>query len=349
VARNPVVSGNGTSCDDIQDDKVTCVVGQKCDGICTVRGCDGNGSCVQDAPFFWYQTNGEVCGPPSETECKVSALLCQDGQCTQSDSHKEGPCQTLSNGQQVKTGRCFKPPACSRGLCEQEVIEPCCGNGEVEAPGEDCDPGRDTPECQRCRTVQTGTSPLCRNGVVDPGEQCDPKAPSNSLPESCDASKRFSCTPDCKWQADPEICPHGCPNKPSCWYHGRERNADGVSGYDLFAFQNSWDDPCCCPRRGESPPSPIVERCENTGEGDVQGSHPSFESSASIPERLLSQGAGLYPAGAAVGEYKQKYVSFDITSACPYKGGFTCDSWEPSGGALVCAEEKATFVCGCVK
>lgn len=184
VSRSPIFSGSDMSCDDIEDDKETCVVGHRCEGACTVRGCDANGTCVQDAPAFWYQTNGEVCGPPYESECKVISFLCQDGKCRESNTYKEGPCRTLSDGQPIKSGRCFKVPACRTGLCEQEVIEPCCGNAVVEAPGEDCDPGQDTPECQSCRLVRQGSPPLCGNGMVDGDEQCDPKAPHNPVPET---------------------------------------------------------------------------------------------------------------------------------------------------------------------
>ena len=196
-------------------------------------------------------------------------------------------------------------------------------------------------------TCECESQVLCGNGRLDPGEQCDPNIPRQPLPPGCDASKQFTCTPDCKWQANPDLCPYGCPNSPKCWFHDRHTNSDGLTGHDIFAYQNSWDDPCCCPRSGISPSVPHLKHCQESGE--LPGAHPSFDGGANTPERFVPGGATVYPSGALIGDYKQKYVPFEITSACPYGGAMTCEVWDPSGGALVCEGSKATFVCGCVK
>lgn len=175
TADAPINKGTDTSCDDITDDAAGCDDGEPCDGICTVRGCDGSGSCIQDAPLLRPGSDTK-CGPTVTTECKDSGFACENGTCKQTETFKAGACSTLSDGSQVQTGECFRDPVCNSGLCVQSQITcepstkkckanqcdktsptgctevditPCCGNGVVEGPDETCDD--DTPECKDCK------------------------------------------------------------------------------------------------------------------------------------------------------------------------------------------------------
>jgi cysteine-rich repeat protein len=69
---------------------------------------------------------------------------------------------------------------------------PVCGNGIVEA-GEQCDDGNlipndgCSPTCQICTNEQPPPQPVCGNGILEAGEECDD---GNLLPNDC-------CSPTC--------------------------------------------------------------------------------------------------------------------------------------------------------
>lgn len=71
-----------------------------------------------------------------------------------------------------------------------------CGDGRVDAPDEQCDPAIDGAENCDPVTCQLPFVPLCGNGQIDPGEQCDGADVNNS---SCPSGKGIlGCTADCK-------------------------------------------------------------------------------------------------------------------------------------------------------
>jgi hypothetical protein len=74
-------------------------------------------------------------------------------------------------------------------LCRDDCTY--CGDGVVD-PGEECDPGAD-PECMLDCTI----APFCGDGVVDPGEFCDPPGsiPDPSFPDNL-------CREDCTYCGD---------------------------------------------------------------------------------------------------------------------------------------------------
>jgi hypothetical protein len=79
------------------------------------------------------------------------------------------------------------PTGCDAGGC----IEPVCGNGLVE-PGEECD-STDFRRCDgACQRIECALPPTaCGNGVVDPGEACEPPGAgacnAECQPASCGA------------------------------------------------------------------------------------------------------------------------------------------------------------------
>jgi hypothetical protein len=63
------------------------------------------------------------------------------------------------------------PTGCDASGC---LPPPVCGNGIVE-PGEDCDPPDDVVCDAACHTITCDTVPAtCGNGSIDPGEACEP-------------------------------------------------------------------------------------------------------------------------------------------------------------------------------
>ena len=79
------------------------------------------------------------------------------------------------------------------GSLRELPIVPVCGDGIVDA-GEQCD-----PESERC--VDCQLIPGCGNAVLEPGEECDAGEPS----ERCDAQCRLTDTtvPSCLLQCSP--------------------------------------------------------------------------------------------------------------------------------------------------
>jgi cysteine-rich repeat protein len=60
----------------------------------------------------------------------------------------------------------------TRELCVPSFVNPgSCGDGSVNAPGEQCDPPHDSA-CSGVCNVDC-TCPVCGNGLTEGGEQCD--------------------------------------------------------------------------------------------------------------------------------------------------------------------------------
>ncbi len=97
-----------------------------------------------------------------------------------------------------------------RELCVPSFVNPRCGDGAVNRPGEQCDPPGASPQCAvtgTCRPDCTCELPVCGNGVVEVGEACDRGRcadglecnPNCTCPASCDpgiCAGRGICTPD---------------------------------------------------------------------------------------------------------------------------------------------------------
>jgi hypothetical protein len=93
--------------------------------------------------------------------------------------------------------------------CDANCQRPTCGNGVID-PGETCDPPFEFPSGQlwcdwACHI------PTCGNGIVDPGEDCDPPKswqPANGGPLYCGDNCTFenACT-DCHTRCDPMPIP----------------------------------------------------------------------------------------------------------------------------------------------
>ena len=90
-------------------------------------------------------------------------------------------------------GDCLYPGSPSRtrvddGHVVDVVLVPLCGNGQIDPEvGEECDPN--DPNRTTCCT--SSCTICCGNGVVDPGETCDPSIPGTTCPLDC-AAKDFT-------------------------------------------------------------------------------------------------------------------------------------------------------------
>jgi cysteine-rich repeat protein len=150
---------------------------------------------------------------------------------------------TASNGECSKaltTTVSCKSPLCGNGVidpgetCDTALPAPCpsnctytCGNGIVEAPAEDCDPGNTAtcdatchfrkpvcgdgfitaPEVCDGTVLPAGSSPgatcsadcttviqpVCGDGIIQAGEQCDDKGPSPTCSNSCTLISTAAC------------------------------------------------------------------------------------------------------------------------------------------------------------
>lgn len=92
------------------------------------------------------------------------------------------------------------------------AVFPCdigmCGDGVIQ-PGEDCDPpGSDCPDGRLCNRDCTCRQAFCGDGIVDPGEECDPPGSACSTGAPCGM--------DCTCATEPVGCCE-CPSPvPMC-------------------------------------------------------------------------------------------------------------------------------------
>ncbi len=123
-------------------------------------------------------------GSGCETDCHFSCHAdadCDDGDpCNGAET-----CQAVAGGQACKAGTpavdnttCGTGGYCKSGVCTQPV----CGNGTVE-PGEDCEPPGTATCSDKCKNV------VCGDGVIAGNEQCDDGNTKNL--DGCDSNCNY--------------------------------------------------------------------------------------------------------------------------------------------------------------
>ncbi len=153
---------------------------------CTGGGCDATGSCVPTVC-------GDATVQPAE-QCDAGAANGTGASCCTAACHFAAP-----------------GAPCTGGLCDAGglCVPPVCGNGVVE-PGEQCDASGAngtaaaccTAFCQFtapgaactgavCNAGGTCVAPVCGNGAVEPGEQCDEGAGNGAITSCCSAACQF--------------------------------------------------------------------------------------------------------------------------------------------------------------
>ncbi len=193
------------------DDPASCAVAVLGDGRCNgtsvaLEECDGTddaacpGACQPDC----------TCPPPTTsttttalatTTTTLPAPICGDGEVTGDEQcDDDGDCCTecrfAASGTTCDNGIfCDGDDACDAiGQCQPEDVDPCpgtqcqtCSEGarscfaESGAACDDGDPNTNSDACDG-EGLCVGVSPLCGNGNLDAGEDCDPNAPT---PEGC--------------------------------------------------------------------------------------------------------------------------------------------------------------------
>ena len=94
------------------------------------------------------------------------------------------------------------------------VCETACGDGMLD-PGEECDPPASKGGASNCSDGCTITGPFCENGVVDPQEECDPPASKGGAPncnDDCLFAKCGDGSVEASEQCDPPASQGGAAN-----------------------------------------------------------------------------------------------------------------------------------------
>jgi hypothetical protein len=108
---------------------------------------------------------------------------------------------------------CFKEAkaSCAAGECSCIGEPPCIC--DPLPPGCDCHPRATATTTPVISSPTTTAPPRCGNGVVDPGESCDPAAsPPSTCPEQVPCNADCTCASPCTLQPGPPgpICSGGC-------------------------------------------------------------------------------------------------------------------------------------------
>lgn len=162
---------------------------------------------------------GEACdhGPLNGTpgdNCSVRCLLVNGQSCTyntqcQTDLCAGGACMACTRSVQCPHGErcdralgacvvactatnpCAAGQTCTSGTCVDVTVAPVCGNGKMES-GEECDDGNkaDGDGCSSSCLLENG---FCGDGIVEKllGEQCEPATFNKALPYHCTATCRI--------------------------------------------------------------------------------------------------------------------------------------------------------------
>lgn len=101
---------------------------------------------------------GEQCDPPNSATCSASCTtlpICGN--------------KALDSGEQCDDGNVVSGDGCS-SACQNEPKQPVpsCGDGIINQSSEQCEPANTATCSPTCTKL-----PVCGDGVVDPGEQCD--------------------------------------------------------------------------------------------------------------------------------------------------------------------------------
>ncbi|MDD9936751.1 MAG: DUF4215 domain-containing protein [Myxococcales bacterium] len=183
--------------------------GEVCTSDCRIQPVCGNALVEGTEQCDEGELNAETADAPCRTDCTLQG--CGDGVV---DSDEECDDGNTTSGDGCNDQCVIEPAVCGDGIvngddeCDDgnttngdgcrdtsDVIMGCtievCGDGLVDAPGEECDPNDpDAPEGQVC-TLDCSIQPVCGNALLESGEACD-EGDLNA--ETPDATCRTDCT-----------------------------------------------------------------------------------------------------------------------------------------------------------
>jgi hypothetical protein len=290
-------------------------------------------------------TFSPVVGASSTLHCsfprygELVTVTASNGECSKSLSTTVSCIQT-----ECGDGKVDPDETCDKGIPGVPCPVDCnsvCGDGNAEAPVEDCDPGN-TANCNEiCKT----RTPKCNDSFLTNGEICDPSA-TPSVPPGTPANQR--CKPDCSgFEAIPIItCNNGvvetgeqCDGEsPTC-----SNTCQKISSNACVACENAGDcfesvDNCA----GVAAPFSSIERSQCYDVMRCIESSNCFDGTGTLGKCYCGDlsisacgsapftGAGS-PNGACVNQIKAGFPTFTSNSAI--LGGLVATDF-PSGAAM---------------
>jgi len=171
--------------------------GETCDPPSSCpAGCDDSNACTQDALEGSARSCDARCSHAPITSCRAGDGCCPEGCSPATDAD----CSTTCGNGTIEAGETCDPPAACPASCDDD--DPCTGDTLTGSPS-NCSAQCSSSPVTACAggdgccpagcddATDTDCSDSCGNGVVDPGETCDPPA---SCPASCDDAD--PCTTD---------------------------------------------------------------------------------------------------------------------------------------------------------
>jgi cysteine-rich repeat protein len=182
--------GDGNVDADEQCDDGNVNPGDGCSALCRLEFTCGNGTCETD--------RNETCALCPQDCCPCGDGACEVGKGETCGMCHEDCCPACGNGildpaEQCDDGNLIDLDGCSRDCKDEDGIAT-CGN-DIWESGEQCDDGNtvggdgcsetcqvdwlcgdgacDTQFGESCQLCQSDCCPLCGNGVLNPGEECD--------------------------------------------------------------------------------------------------------------------------------------------------------------------------------
>lgn len=184
-------------------------------------GCDIAETCTGSAgacPDDSFQTSSTICRPAADAECDIAEACTGGSASCPTDAYQ--PAATICGDQSINN-TCNGSDSCNgSGVCNTNTAvegTSCSEAGSVQCKAGQCNVSNvctlvNVPDCSNCcndgnastenDSCTSGTcsgTPICGNGIIDEGEDCDP---NTNNPVSCPCSDPLTCNVN----AEPTSC-----------------------------------------------------------------------------------------------------------------------------------------------